>query len=143
VCFCFDDMFAGNAWPESDDEEEEGEEAGSDADGTDGDHSDSHTAAAAAASASEGHPEASTSGVDSLEQSLQQLSVGNSRTGGQQQRQHQTEGHMSSINKAGLGKGSSGIGGRGRQHKAERGPAAYMDESLLPPSCSESDSEGE
>lgn len=138
-------MFAGNAWPESDDEEEEGEEAGSDADGTDGDHSDSHTAAAAAvgASASEGHPEASTSGVDSLEQSLQQLSVGNSRTGGQQQQRQQTEGHMSSINKAGLGKGSSGIGGRGRQHKAERGPAAYMDESLLPPSCSESDSEGE
>lgn len=135
-------MFAGNAWPESDDEEEEGEEAGSDADGTDGDRSDSHTAAAAA-SASEGHPEASTSGIESLQQSVQQLSVGNSRTGGQQQHRQQTEGHMSSINKAGLGKGSSGIGGRGRQHKAERGPAAYMDESLLPPSCSGSDSEGE
>jgi hypothetical protein len=133
-------MFAGNAWPESDDEEDG--EAVSDADGTDGDHSDPHTAAAAG-SASEGHPQASTSGIDSLEQSVQQLSVGSSRTGGQQQQRQQTEGHMSSINKAGLGKGSSGIGGRGRQRKAERGPAAYMDESLLPPSCSESDSDGD
>jgi hypothetical protein len=147
-CLVLRGMLAGGpAWPSSEEEEEEeGEETGEGAasDASDGDPSSLSEAAAAASGAGgllhqQQQPGAAPD-TDSIEQSVQQLSLGSSSSSRRQQQQ-QEERHMGSINKAGIGKGSgSSRGHPGRERKADRGPSnAYMDESLLPPSQSESE----
>jgi hypothetical protein len=77
----------------------------------------------------------------SIQQSVQQLSLGaGNGSSSQQQQQQQQEGSIPSI-----GRGSSkskGTTATSRERKGDKGGRssnAYMDESLLPPSCSESD----
>lgn len=142
-CWLYSVCAARPAWPSSD-EEEEDEGADGEAEGSDVDYSDSEAAAGQQQQQHSGPVSSAadhaSSGPSSLQQSMDQLQVGERSAKEEQQQagQHQPEQQ----------RGSSTGKAYTKERKAARGASkpgnsSYMDESMLPPSYSESESEDE